>query len=200
MTKKISWTLFVTTALLIGFYPAIYFVINRNFGLLSSKSSELLSNISWNIAFYIHIIFGGLALLSGWIQFNSSLRIRKPKVHKNFGKFYVVAVILSSIAGIYIGIFATGGFISAFGFISLGIIWFYTTFQGYVKIKNKLIADHQKLMIYSYAACFAAVTLRIWLPLLIFIVGDFMVAYRIVAWLCWIPNLIMATHFAKRVQ
>ena len=47
-------------------------------------------------------------------------------------------------------------------------------------------------MIYSYAACFAAVTLRIWLPLLIVSLGDFITAYRIVAWLCWVPNLMVA--------
>ena len=48
------------------------------------------------------------------------------------------------------------------------------------------------MMIYSYAACFAAVTLRIWLPILTSILGEFLSAYRIVAWLCWVPNLIVA--------
>jgi hypothetical protein len=53
------------------------------------------------------------------------------------------------------------------------------------------------MMIYSYAACFAAVTLRIWLPLLISITGDFFIAYPIVAWLCWVPNLIVANLIVK---
>jgi len=47
-------------------------------------------------------------------------------------------------------------------------------------------------MIFSYAACFAAVTLRVWLPLLTIAMGEFNSAYRIVAWLCWVPNLIVA--------
>lgn len=49
-------------------------------------------------------------------------------------------------------------------------------------------------MIYSYAACFAAVTLRIWLPVLIVIIGHYGTAYLMVAWLSWIPNLLVA-HF-----
>jgi len=54
-------------------------------------------------------------------------------------------------------------------------------------------------MIYSYAACFAAVTLRIWLPLLTMIYGDFVKAYVIVAWLCWIPNIIVAGVITRRL-
>ena len=53
-------------------------------------------------------------------------------------------------------------------------------------------------MIYSYAACFGAVTLRIWLPLLILLLGSFEPAYRIVAWLAWVPNLIFAYYWVKR--
>jgi hypothetical protein len=53
-------------------------------------------------------------------------------------------------------------------------------------------------MVYSYAMCFAAVTLRIWLPLLLLIFGDFETSYRIVAWLCWLPNLLFAYIWVKR--
>ena len=53
-------------------------------------------------------------------------------------------------------------------------------------------------MIYSYAACFAAVTLRIWLPILLKIFGDFIIAYSIVAWLCWVPNIIVANLIVRK--
>ena len=99
---------------------------------------------------------------------------------------------------IYIGFFATGGLVSSLGFICLGVIWFYTTLMAYIHIKNKRINQHQQMMIYSYAACFAAVTLRIWLPLLILTFGDFITAYKIVAWLCWIPNIIIANLIVRR--
>jgi len=85
----------VVLAILIGLYPSIYFLIDRNFGLLSSKSNEILTSTIWNIAFYIHIILGGLALLIGWLQFNSKIRIKRVKLHRLIGKVYIVSVFFS---------------------------------------------------------------------------------------------------------
>ena len=199
MTKKGLWLLFVALAIIIGLYPSIYLLIDRDFGLLSSKPPELLTNTIWNIGFYTHIILGGVALLIGWIQFSSKIRIKKMLLHKQIGKIYLIAVIFGSLAGIYIGFYATGGMVSSLGFICLGIVWFYTTLKAYLSIRKKQIEQHQKMMIYSYAACFAAVTLRIWLPILTLIYGDFVKAYVIVAWLCWIPNLFVAGLITRRL-
>jgi len=71
--------------------------------------------------------------------------------------------------------------------------------MAYINIRNKRVEQHQKMMIYSYAACFAAVTLRIWLPLLVMGIGNFTIAYTIVAWLCWVPNLFVAYLLSTQV-
>jgi len=63
MIKKILWILAIVLAISIGLYPSIYFFMDRKFGLLSSKSEELLANVIWNSAFYTHIILGGIALI-----------------------------------------------------------------------------------------------------------------------------------------
>ncbi|HMB61555.1 MAG TPA: DUF2306 domain-containing protein, partial [Eudoraea sp.] len=81
---------------------------------------------------------------------------------------------------------------------SLGIIWLFTTLRAYAAIGKSDLRLHQGFMIYSYAACFAAVTLRIWLPLLAFAFADFITAYRIVAWLCWVPNIIFAFFWVRK--
>jgi len=57
---------------------------------------------------------------------------------------------------------------------------------------------HEKYMIFSFAACFASVTLRIWLPILTGLTGEFNSAYRIVAWLCWVPNILVAYFITKK--
>lgn len=199
MTQKISKMIIALLAIVTGLYPSIYFFKERNFGLLSSKSNELLANALWNTAFYTHIILGGIALLIGWLQFNTKLRLRNLSTHRIIGKIYIVSVLISSFASIGLGFFATGGFITSTGFICLGIIWFTTTLLAYLKIKNMQIEQHRRLMIYSYAACFAAVTLRIWLPLLVILFRDFIVAYSIVAWLCWIPNLLIANLIVRKL-
>jgi uncharacterized membrane protein len=109
------------------------------------------------------------------------------------GKVYVIAVALSSIAALYIAFFATGGLICVLGFGSLAIIWLISDVKAYTTVRQGHVSLHQKWMICNYALTFAAVTLRIWLPLLSgFVFHDFIPAYRIVSWLCWVPNLVVA--------
>jgi predicted membrane protein DUF2306 len=43
-------------------------------------------------------------------------------------------------------------------------------------------------MIRSYALTAAAITLRLYLPLIFVFHGSFSIAYPAIAWLCWIPN------------
>lgn len=183
---------FILLAFAIGLYPIIYFTADRKFGLLSTKTDVLLADVLWNTGFYAHIIGGGLALLVGWIQFQASVRNKHLMLHRGIGKAYVLLSLISAVAGIYIGFFATGGVIASLGFISLGLIWGFTTLEAYRAIRMRRIERHRRMMTYSYAACFAAVTLRLWLPLLTILFGDFIPAYQTVAWLCWVPNLIVA--------
>ena len=201
MLRKFQFSTLAVSSIAIGLYPLIYFIIDRKFGLLSSKSAELLSDISWNVGFYSHILLGGLALLIGWTQFSPKWRKNKIRLHRNVGKAYIIFAFISSLAGIYIGFHATGGLVAKLGFISLGIIWFITTLSAYLSIRKGDVKTHQILMTYSYAACFAAVTLRIWLPILINIFdGEFIPAYRIVAWISWVPNLIFAYFVVRRIK
>ncbi|MFK7971505.1 MAG: DUF2306 domain-containing protein [Bacteroidia bacterium] len=200
LLRKIRWWLFAASCLLIGLYPLMYFVVDRRFGLLGSKSETLLSDVLWNIGFYGHILLGGLALLIGWMQFSTKLRKRNLTLHRNIGKVYVIAVLISGTCSLYIGFHATGGLISMLGFLSLGVIWLYTTIRSYLAIKKRDTIRHEIMMIYSYAACFGAVTLRIWLPLLIYGTGGFLVAYKIVAWLSWVPNMIVAYLIVREKQ
>ncbi|MEO7047096.1 MAG: DUF2306 domain-containing protein [Ferruginibacter sp.] len=200
MTKKVPGIIAAVLATFVGIYPFIYFFINRKFGLLQSKSDAVLANIFWNVGFYTHITLGGIALLIGWTQFSVKLRTNKLKLHRQIGKVYVIAALLSSLAAVYIAMYATGGIIASLGFISLGIIWFYTTLRAYIEIRKGQIDNHQKMMIYSYAACFSAVTLRIYLPILTIIFHDFIKAYLLVAWLCWIPNIIVAYFLVEKLQ
>ncbi|HEY8403165.1 MAG TPA: DUF2306 domain-containing protein [Flavobacteriales bacterium] len=201
MSQRISKTVIAFLAVVIGLYPGIYFILqDRTFGLLSTKSPELLADTFWNIGFYTHIIFGGIALLIGWLQFHQKLLRKKAALHRLIGKVYVVSVLLSALAGIGTGFTATGGLIASVGFICLGIIWFTTTLLAYLKIRASQIEQHRKLMIYSYAACFAAVTLRVWLPLLMIVSGDYLVAYLIVSWLCWVPNMEVANLIVKKLK
>ena len=198
MTKKLGYFIFIASCIIIGLYPLLYFLIDSKIGILNSKSDLLLNNETWNLNFYAHITFGGLALLIGWTQFSEKLRRKNVSLHRNLGRIYLICVLISGISSLYIAYYATGGLVTTLGFAALGIIWLLTSLRAYLEIKNGSKRKHQKFMTYSFAACFAAVTLRIWLPILTAFTDDFVIAYKIVAWLCWVPNIIVARYMVKK--
>jgi hypothetical protein len=70
---------------------------------------------------------------------------------------------------------------------------------GYWNIRHGLVDRHREWMTRSYACIFGAVTLRLWMPLLMAANGgEFLPAYRWVAWLAWVPNLAFAEWTIRR--
>ena len=168
-------------------------------GLLSTKPQALLENDLWMTGFYLHISFGGLSLLTGWTQFNNKLRERKIGLHRAFGYIYWLSVLIGGVSAFAISFHATGGFIASAGFATLAVLWLITTSIAVIKVRSRNIDEHRKWMIRSYCLTFAAVTLRLWMPLLIQGAGmDFTAAYRIIAWLCWVPNMLFAEYLVSR--
>ncbi len=179
-------------AISIGLYPVLYLFFGKKFGILNLKSDDLWSQTIYQTGFYTHIVFGGISLILGWAQFIPVWRSKYPKVHRNMGKGYVAGAVLASLAGIYLSFYAEGGLIAKAGFFFLGWIFLLTTLRAYQAARAQDFLLHKRWMIFSYAACFAAVTLRLWMPILVPLFGDFIPAYRTVAWLCWVPNIVFA--------
>lgn len=192
--KTFAWIVFALPALSAGLYPVVYYVFDMHGkGLWAGKTKELLESTAWHTAFYIHITFGGIALLLGWTQFSQKLRDRYLNTHRTIGKIYVGSVMLSSLAGFYIALFASGGITCTLGFSGLAAAWFFTVSMAYARILKGDIKQHENWMIRNYALTFAAVTLRIYLPISTQLLHiDFLTAYRVISWLCWIPNLVVA--------
>ena len=143
--------------------------------------------------------FGALALGTGCFQFWPRWRSRHLKWHRFLGKIYLISVALSGVAAFVAAQNATGGWITRLGFSSLALAWLTAAWVAYRRIRQKRIADHRRWMIRNYALTLAAVALRLWMPLLV--AGahlPFLDAYRTVAWLCWLPNLLLAEWLVRR--
>lgn len=198
--KTFLWVLFGFFAVAIGFYPVMVFYMPEDQGLLASKSADLLASPVWRGAFYTHISLGGLALLTGASQFSTRLRLRLTWLHRSLGTTYVVACVGSGVAGLYLAFHATGGVLNSVGFGGLALAWLGTTIPAWWLIRQRRIQDHRRWMVRSYSLTFAAVTLRIYLPLLADVLGlGFPTAYAIVAWLCWVPNLVVAEWIISKM-
>ncbi|MEJ5103101.1 DUF2306 domain-containing protein [Chryseobacterium sp. MYb328] len=196
--KQFLFVIICIFALIISLYPLIYVFVEHKNTFLGSKPSEVLQNQIWKFAFFAHIIFGGISLFIGWRQFGIKFRNKHLRLHRIIGKTYVISVFISSVSAIYMGIYANGGIISSAGFISLGLVWLISTLVALIQIRKGNVMKHQQFMIYSYACTFAAVTLRLWYPLLKNLTQDPDNSYLAVAWLCWLPNVLVAYFINKK--
>ena len=149
----------------------------------------------WGI--YPHALFGSIALALGSVQFWRNFPYSHPALHRTLGKIYVVAVMGTGLAGLYMSFFSYGGAVTHAGFGLLALSVLTTTVIAYVQIRRRKVAVHREWMLRSFALIFAAVTLRIELPLLIVGFHAFAPAYSIVSWLCWVPNLAIAEAYVR---
>jgi hypothetical protein len=109
------------------------------------------------------------------------------------GRTYATACVIGGAVGASIAMFSQAGPIAGSGFLTLGVFWVLTTLLGWKAVLQRRYTDHERWMTRSFALAFAAVTLRIYLPIGIMLNdGDFYTPYRAIAWLCWVPNLVVA--------
>lgn len=145
-----------------------------------------------------HVLAGGIGLLIGPLQLHPMLRQRRVRLHRALGRVYAVAAIATGFAGMYMAIHSYGGWITHVGFGLLGVGTVLTTTVAIAYIRRREVDAHRRWMIRSFALMYAAVTLRLELPILIGLAGAFEPAYLTVSWLCWVPNLLVAEWYVRR--
>ena len=113
--------------------------------------------------------------------------------HRWIGRFYLLSVGIGSIAGLVMSLVSKEGTPTHWGFGILAVLWFFTGLQGYLTVRRGDIPAHRHWMIRNFALTLAAVTLRNYLPLMLFgLHWSFRTTYVVVSWLCWVPNLLVA--------
>jgi hypothetical protein len=150
------------------------------------------------LTFYAHAGGGAVALIAGALQWVLTSRSRRSRWHRLIGRTYVMAVAVGGLAGLVIATRAFGGLVARAGFSTLAVAWLGSTMVAWIRACAHDWTTHRAWMARSFALTFAAVTLRIWLPLLVTAGLSFEVAYRVVAWWSWVPNLVVAEWLITR--
>lgn len=145
----------------------------------------------WPWAVIAHVAGGVTALTLGLFQLVTRKGPRRAW-HRMAGRIYVLACLSSAVAGFWLALYSTAGPIASAGFGGLAIAWFFATAVGWRKAVDGAFGEHRRWMIRSLSLTFAAVTLRILLPLSPLSGLAFDDAYRAVSFLCWVPNLLAA--------
>jgi hypothetical protein len=168
--------------------------------LVPAVRSPLIANliVSTPVLLVLHLTGGAVAIAIGAFQLSSRIRARRIAVHRWLGRLYVLGVLVGGVASLLLSLRADGGLAARLGFGMLALLWLVSTGAAYIHIRNRRIELHRVWMLRSYALTFAAVTLRIWLPLSQTAGIPFQEAYVAIAWLCWVPNLVVVEWFILR--
>jgi uncharacterized membrane protein len=150
------------------------------------------------LTLYAHVFGASVALVLGPFQFWSRLRNERPHLHRRLGRIYLlVGVGLGGTSGLFLAASAHGGVVSTLGFACLALAWLYTANHAYGAARTRDFAGHRRWMIRNFALTFAAVTLRLYLPASSALGVPFETAYPAIAWLCWVPNLVVGEWLAR---
>lgn len=148
---------------------------------------------------YLHVFASAVALALGPFQFFARLRATRPDLHRWSGRLYLgIGVLVGGAAGLFMAIHAYGGPVSRLGFAGLALAWLYTGFRAWRAIRAGDVASHRRWMVRNFALTFAAVTLRLWAPAAYAAGIPFETSYPVIAWLCWVPNLVVAERLFNR--
>jgi uncharacterized membrane protein len=159
----------------------------------------IIHNPFWRTAFFIHVFSSIFLLVAGFTQFYDPLR-QFSTVHRMVGKIYIaIIVFISSPAGFVMALYANGGIPSKIAFSILSILWIFYTAKAWIEIRKRNFIGHGNFMLRSYALTLSALTLRAWKYIIVLIFHPHpMDGYMIVAWLGWIPNLLIAEWLIRK--
>ncbi|WP_419869263.1 DUF2306 domain-containing protein [Chryseobacterium sp. CT-SW4] len=176
-----------------------YIPLQTDVSFLMIKQTEVETRPEYLTFFYTHVYTSIFVLLSGFIAI-----LRRDfgykGLHKTSGKIYILLLLIfSAPSGIYMGIFANGGLYSKISFLIMGCLWWFSTFKAYQLIREKKFEQHKQWMWRSFALTLSAITLRMWKVIIVyFFHPDPMDVYQIIAWLGWIPNLLLVEVLIRK--
>ncbi len=192
--RRAGWVIMTTFAVLVGAYAVV--LVASGFRLVPA---EIAGNaFPTPLGLRLHIVAAGVALLVGPFQFAAGLRRRLPRLHRGLGRVYLLACAVGGASGGAIALFSTGGPVAGAGFLGLAVGWLLTGFLGFRAIRAGDVATHRRWMTRSFALTYAAVMLRLYLPVSGLLGVEFDAAYPVIAWLCWLPNLVVAQLLIAR--
>lgn len=148
----------------------------------------------------VHVVAGGVALLTGPVQLWLGLANRAVRVHRRLGLTYVTAVAAGAIAAFYLAAHTSLGWGFGTGITGLGIAWVVTTAMAVAAIRLGLVDAHREWMIRSYVVTFAFVTFRAtWAVLEAAGIGTMAEQLAMASWSCWaVPLLVVEVAIQAR--
>ena len=196
MKKIVWWSMFVSSVMVAGYALFAYLALPLGEVVHPDMKVAFEQN---TIIIYTHIFGSLVALVIGPVQFLASIRLKYIQLHRWSGRVYlVVGVLFGGIAGFVMAQHAFGGLVAKVGFTSSAVVWIFTGSMAFYSILKGDIYTHRRWMVRNFSLTFSAVTLRIYLGVFMALGVPFSDFYPLLAWLSWVPNILLAEWIFNR--
>ncbi len=199
ISRKLTFIVLTLLAVPLAINALTYANFDASYGFLRLKEKAIAGG--WYLpAYYAHVLAAAFILLIGIFQLHPLSRVRWPQWHRTLGKVYVGGILIfSAPGGMVMSFFIGRGPWVLSSFILQCTCWFVCTYLAYMAIRQGKIKAHQHWMLRSYALTLAAITLRLY----VFISSWSLdlsqpAAYATIAWLSWVPNLLLCEFWIRR--
>jgi uncharacterized membrane protein len=195
-----GWVIMAMACVVIVVYASLYLTFDPDVYFPEQREAYL----QHEFALGVHVLSGILALLIGPFQFVRRLRRRFVRVHRFMGATYVASATALGVSGLILAPTAYTGLVASAGFTVLDLAMLFTTWTAVRMIVAGRYGEHRRWMIRSFSLIMAGVMLRVWSPIYVALAAvgivdfSFETAYAGIAWLCWVPNLMLAIWFTRR--
>ena len=175
-----------------------YLNLNSDYGFLLIKKDAI--ETGWYLpAYYAHVLIASVVLLVGFFEIHPTFGLRWRNTHRLLGKIYVGGILFfSAPGGLVMSLFINRGPIVQASFVLQSTLWFVFTWIAYKRIRQRDIQSHRQWILRSFALTLAAITLRIYV-----FMGSWSfdlanpAAYATIAWLSWVPNLLICELYLR---
>jgi uncharacterized membrane protein len=193
--KILAWTFGTVAVLLCAYvgYNALHYLVPGHVG-----PDFIMHNAMAKPWLLVHAGFAAAALLLGPTQFVPALRRRAPALHRWMGRAFIVSALIGGASGLPLALGTAAGPIAATGFTGLAVLTLLCAVQAWRLAMARRFPEHREWAIRTFALLFAGVTLRLWLPLSMIAQLDLMESYRVISFLAWVPNLLLAELYLAR--
>lgn len=161
------------------------------------RPPTILANLFAKLWLNVHIAGAATALLIGPLNYVGIIRRRFPMAHRWIGRTYICSCLLGAVGGAVIAFGTFAGPIAVSGFFLLDACWIVANLQGWRMARARRFGGHRAWMIRSFAMTFGAVNLRVYLQLAMLLHLPFLESYRVITFLAWMPNLLLAEIYIR---
>jgi uncharacterized membrane protein len=196
LLRYVGFILLLALALPLSWNALGYINFDFTYGFLKLKQQAI--STGWYLpGYYSHVLISGIILVAGIFQLHDGWRRQWPRIHKNLGKVYVFGILLFAAPGGFVmSFFIERGTLVFMSFVLQCLAWVVCTYLALSAIRNRDIINHRNWMWRSYSITLAAITLRVYVFLSSwsFDLGQ-PIAYATIAWLSWVPNLLVCEAY-----